>query len=189
MPMKPENRLILALDVTDRQNALKVMDTVMGHIDAVKINYPLVLACGPGIVNTLSRLMPVICDFKLADIPNTCRLISENAFERGASGIIAHAFSGIDSLRAIKKVADADRYQKLTVAKGEAEAIETVFGAIHQGKPTNDLIAIKYLEALQKIADGQATKIFLPFESSGILGSIAGIGELFKENISSKKEK
>lgn len=90
---------------------------------------------------------------------------------------------------AIKKVADADRYQKLTVAKGEAEAIETVFGAIHQGKPTNDLIAIKYLEALQKIADGQATKIFLPFESSGILGSIAGIGELFKENISSKKEK
>jgi len=90
---------------------------------------------------------------------------------------------------AIKKVADADRYQKLTVAKGEAEAIETVFGAIHQGKPTNDLIAIKYLEALQKIADGKATKIFLPFESSGILGSIAGIGELFKENISSKKEK
>lgn len=89
---------------------------------------------------------------------------------------------------AIKKVADADKYQKLTVAKGEAEAIETVFGAIHEGKPTNDLIAVKYLEALQKIADGQATKIFLPFESSGILGSIAGIGELFKENISSKKE-
>ena len=84
---------------------------------------------------------------------------------------------------AIKKVADADRYQKLTVAKGEAEAIETVFGAIHKGKPTNDLIAIKYLDALQKIADGQATKIFLPFESSGILGSIAGIGELFKDKV------
>jgi len=82
---------------------------------------------------------------------------------------------------AIKKVADADKYEKLTVAKGEAEAIETVYGAIHQGKPTNDLIAIKYLEALQKIADGKATKIFLPIETSGVLGSIAGIGELFKE--------
>jgi regulator of protease activity HflC (stomatin/prohibitin superfamily) len=82
---------------------------------------------------------------------------------------------------AIKKVADADRYQKLTVAKGEAEAIETVYGAIHNGKPTNDLIAIKYLEALAKVADGQATKIFLPLETSGILGSIAGIGELLKE--------
>ena len=89
---------------------------------------------------------------------------------------------------AIKKVADADKYQKLTVAKGEAEAIETVFGAIHQGKPTNDLIAIKYLEALPKIADGQATKIFLPYESSSILGSIAGIGELFKEKVATKNE-
>ena len=88
---------------------------------------------------------------------------------------------------AIKKVADADKYQKLTVAKGEAEAIETVYGAIHEGRPTNDLIAIKYLEALQKIADGKATKIFLPYEASGILGSIAGVGELLKEKLSSEK--
>jgi regulator of protease activity HflC (stomatin/prohibitin superfamily) len=84
---------------------------------------------------------------------------------------------------AIKKVADADKYQKLTVAKGEGEAIETVFKAIHDGDPTNDLIAIKYLEALQNIANGQATKIFLPYEASGILSSIAGIGEVLqKEN-------
>jgi regulator of protease activity HflC (stomatin/prohibitin superfamily) len=90
---------------------------------------------------------------------------------------------------AIKKVADANKYQKLTVAKGEAEAIETVFGAIHKGEPTNDLIAIKYLEALQKIADGQATKIFLPLEASGVLGSIAGVGELFKEKVAPEKSK
>jgi len=84
---------------------------------------------------------------------------------------------------AIKKVADAEKYQKLTVAKGEAEAIETVYGAIHKGNPTNDLIAIKYLEALQKIADGQATKVFLPYEASGVLGSIAGVSELLKEKL------
>ena len=88
---------------------------------------------------------------------------------------------------AIKKVADAERYKKLTVAKGEGEAIQTVFGAIHEGRPTNDLIAIKYLEALQKIADGQASKVFLPYEASGILGSIAGVGELLKEKLSAKK--
>ncbi len=82
---------------------------------------------------------------------------------------------------AIKRVADADKYQKLTVAMGEAQAIETVFGSIHKGNPTNDLIAIKYLEALPKIADGKATKVFLPMETAGILGSIGGIGELFKE--------
>ena len=90
---------------------------------------------------------------------------------------------------AIKRVADADKYEKLTVAQGEAEAIENVFGSIHKGDPTNDLIAIKYLEALQKIADGNATKIFLPLETSGILGSIAGIGELLKEKISGEDEK
>jgi regulator of protease activity HflC (stomatin/prohibitin superfamily) len=82
---------------------------------------------------------------------------------------------------AIKKVADADKYEKLTVAKGEAEAIETVYNAIHEGNPTADLIAIKYLEALQKMAEGQATKIFLPYEATGVLGSIGGIAELLKE--------
>ncbi|MEN3013080.1 MAG: SPFH domain-containing protein [Endomicrobiia bacterium] len=76
---------------------------------------------------------------------------------------------------AIKKVADAEKYQ-----------IEIVYDAIHKGKPTNDLIAIKYLETLQKIADGKATKIFLPVEATGILGSIGGIKELFVE--SEKKE-
>jgi regulator of protease activity HflC (stomatin/prohibitin superfamily) len=88
---------------------------------------------------------------------------------------------------AIKKVADAERYQKLTVAEGEGQAIQTVFGAIHDGDPTNDLIAIKYLEALQKIADGQATKIFLPLETSGVLGSIAGVAELLKEKVGVQK--
>jgi regulator of protease activity HflC (stomatin/prohibitin superfamily) len=83
--------------------------------------------------------------------------------------------------QAIREVADAQRFEKLTVAEGEALAIESVFAAIHRGDPSDDLIAIRYLEALQGIADGQATKIFLPLETSGILGAVAGIGELFKE--------
>lgn len=82
---------------------------------------------------------------------------------------------------AIKKVADANKYQEVIVAEGEAKAILNVYGAIHEGDPSNDLIAIKYLESLEKIADGRATKILLPVETSGILGSIAGIGELFQE--------
>jgi len=84
---------------------------------------------------------------------------------------------------AIERVADADKYKLLTVAEGEGQAIERVYGAIHNGKPTNDLIAIKYLEALAKVADGHATKVFLPLETTGVLGSIAGIGELLKEKI------
>jgi regulator of protease activity HflC (stomatin/prohibitin superfamily) len=80
---------------------------------------------------------------------------------------------------AIKAVAEAEKFQKLTVAEGEGQAIERVYSAIHTGGPTPDLIAIRYLEALQGIANGQATKIFLPMELSGILGSVGAIGELF----------
>ena len=82
---------------------------------------------------------------------------------------------------AIKRVADAEKYQRLTVAEGEGQAIERVFAAIHTGDPTPDLIAIRYLETLEEIADGQATKIFLPLDTSGVLGSVAAIGEMFKE--------
>lgn len=82
---------------------------------------------------------------------------------------------------AIKRVAEAEKFQKLTVAEGEALAVKSVFGAIHEGDPTNDLIAIRYLEALKAIADGPANKVFLPMEVSGIMGSIGGIAELFKE--------
>ena len=89
---------------------------------------------------------------------------------------------------AIKAVADADKYQEIAIAEGEAKAILTVYGAIHEGNPTNDLLAVKYMEALQKVADGKATKIFLPLETSGVLGSIAGISELFKEKDNEDKE-
>ncbi len=84
--------------------------------------------------------------------------------------------------QAIKEVADAQKYEKTTVADGEAEAIHKVYAAIHAGDPTNDLIAIKYLEALAAIADGQATKIFLPVEATGVMGAIGGIGDLFNAN-------
>ncbi|HSL25861.1 MAG TPA: SPFH/Band 7/PHB domain protein, partial [Acidimicrobiia bacterium] len=82
---------------------------------------------------------------------------------------------------AIKRVADADRYKRETVAEGEGRAIERVFAAIHTGNPSPDLIAIRYLEALQGIANGQATKIFLPLDTAGVMGSVAAVSELWKE--------
>ena len=81
---------------------------------------------------------------------------------------------------AIQKVADANRYKLTTVATGEAEAVLKVYDAIHEGRPTQDLITIKYLEALTNMADGQATKIFLPIEASGLLGGLGGIAEMLK---------
>ena len=79
---------------------------------------------------------------------------------------------------AIKRVADAERYQFETVAQGEANAIELIFGAIHTGDPTPDLIAIRYLEALKSVADGNATKIFLPLDTSGLTNAMASLSEI-----------
>ncbi len=81
---------------------------------------------------------------------------------------------------AIKEVAEAEKFQRIALAEGEARGIETVFKAIHEGGPTNDLLAVRYLDALPKIADGKATKIFLPYEISGVLGAIGGMAEAFK---------
>jgi regulator of protease activity HflC (stomatin/prohibitin superfamily) len=82
---------------------------------------------------------------------------------------------------AIRKVAEANKFKLTTVADGEAEAITKVYDAIHRGRPTRDLIAIKYLEALRGIADGKATKIFLPYEATAALGGVAAISEIWKE--------
>ncbi|MDR3062670.1 MAG: SPFH/Band 7/PHB domain protein [Methanobrevibacter sp.] len=90
---------------------------------------------------------------------------------------------------AIKKVAEANKYQEIAIAEGEAQANLTVYNSIHQGNPTNELIAIKYLESLEKIADGNSTKIFLPAEMSNILGSVGAIAELFNDKNTNKKSK
>jgi len=88
---------------------------------------------------------------------------------------------------AIERVAKAERFKRIAVAEGESQAIKNVYQAIHEGNPTNDLIAIKYLEALQAIANGEANKVFLPFEATNVMASLAGIAELFKEQAASKK--
>ena len=82
---------------------------------------------------------------------------------------------------AVRELADAERFRQQTIALGEAEAIRAVYQAIHDGNPTPDVLAIKYLEALAKIANGQATKIFLPADTSATMGSLAGIAELFRD--------
>jgi len=81
---------------------------------------------------------------------------------------------------AIKQLAEAEAFQRVTLAEGEAQGIERVFRAIHDGNPTPDLLAVKYLETLTAIGDGQATKIFMPLETTGALGSLAAIGEVFQ---------
>jgi regulator of protease activity HflC (stomatin/prohibitin superfamily) len=87
---------------------------------------------------------------------------------------------------AMERLADAERYRQLAVAEGESGAIRSVFAAMHEGEPTADVLALKYLEALGRVADGQATKIFLPAEMGGLFGTVGGLAELLRgEDVSS----
>jgi len=103
--MQLEHRIVAAIDATDADRARSVARSLAGHVDALKVNWPLVLAAGPGIVREFAAFSYVLCDFKIADIPNTNRLIVEQALAHGASGVICHAFAGEDSVRACVEAA------------------------------------------------------------------------------------
>jgi len=103
--MQLEHRIVAAIDATDADRARSVARSLAGHVDALKLNWPLVLAAGPGIVREFAASSYVLCDFKIADIPNTNRLIVEQALAHGASGVICHAFAGEDSVRACVEAA------------------------------------------------------------------------------------
>ena len=98
--MQKKTRIILALDVTSHADALRVVEAVKDYVDAIKINWPLILAAGPDIIQEMSKVKDVICDFKISDIPNTNRLIVEQAMSKGASAVICHGFAGEDSVKA-----------------------------------------------------------------------------------------
>ncbi len=67
------------------------------------------------------------------------------------------------------------------VAKADAEATRQTFAAIHDGKANQEVIAIRYLETLTAMSKGSANKIFLPYEATGILSSVAAIADAAKD--------
>jgi regulator of protease activity HflC (stomatin/prohibitin superfamily) len=79
---------------------------------------------------------------------------------------------------AIQRVAEAERFRQETVAQGEADAIASVFGAIHDANPDTNLLTLKYLDTLKAMADGRATKIVVPTELAGIAGSLTAVADL-----------
>ncbi|MFH0861754.1 MAG: SPFH domain-containing protein [Candidatus Altiarchaeota archaeon] len=92
----------------------------------------------------------------------------------------ANILSAEGHAKAIETVAEAEKKKLVLISEGEAKAISKVFGAIHEGRPTRDILMIKYLEALGKMADGKATKIFMPMEASGILSGAGALGEMLR---------
>ena len=133
--MRKQTRMVLALDETDGQKAIGIAEKVSEYIDAVKINWPLVLSAGPEMITRLSEVSDVICDFKVADIPNTVSLIVSNAVSRGASAVIVHAFTGDDSLKAAVEAA------------GKAE----IYAVTEMSHPGGKMFTAKHAEEMARL--------------------------------------
>jgi regulator of protease activity HflC (stomatin/prohibitin superfamily) len=72
--------------------------------------------------------------------------------------------------------AEGQRQAAILRAEGEAKAIDTVFRAIHEGRPDQELLSYQYLQMLPQLAKGEANKIWvIPSELTTALGNLGGV--------------
>jgi regulator of protease activity HflC (stomatin/prohibitin superfamily) len=84
--------------------------------------------------------------------------------------------------------AEAKKEAAIREAEGEAQAILSIQSATAEGlkmlneaNPSSAVISIKSLEALQKVADGQATKIIIPSQIQNLAGLVTSVSELMEK--------
>ncbi len=84
--------------------------------------------------------------------------------------------------------ADAEKQAAILKAEGEAEAIRAVQKALadsldmlNEKAPNDQVIKLKAIQAMEKVADGKATKIIIPSEMQGLVGLANGLVEGTKE--------
>jgi regulator of protease activity HflC (stomatin/prohibitin superfamily) len=71
--------------------------------------------------------------------------------------------------------AEGQRQATMLQAEGQSKAIETVFAAIHEGKPDAELLAYQYLQVLPQIAQGESNKVWIiPSDLQQAVGRVAG---------------
>ena len=73
------------------------------------------------------------------------------------------------------------------VAEARANEINLVYGAMMNSHPDDTLVQLKSLEALKDIANGEANKVFIPFEATSTLSSLGAIKEVMKDDKKDKK--
>jgi regulator of protease activity HflC (stomatin/prohibitin superfamily) len=77
--------------------------------------------------------------------------------------------------------AEGDRRSRILTAQGQAEATKQVFGAIHEGDPTPDLLTYEYIQALPQVANGQGmTLMLVPSDAMAAMGAVAALGGGFQ---------
>ena len=94
----------------------------------------------------------------------------------------------LDEKKLARYRAEAEKQAAILKADGEAQAIRSVQQALadslemlNEKAPNDSVLKLKAIEAMQKVADGQATKIIIPSEMQGLVGLANGIVEGTKQ--------
>lgn len=87
---------------------------------------------------------------------------------------------GVREAKILEAEGNAEAIRK--VANAKAEEIDLVYSAIMKAKPDQNLIALKSLEALEKVSEGSANKVFIPFDATKAMGALGAATEIVKGN-------
>lgn len=99
--MVAENRIIVALDLPNAEDAVRLAKRVGPHVGAYKVGLGLLHGAGPGIVTALVDLgKPVFADAKLHDIPSQVNTAARRLGRLGARWVTAHVSGGEEMLHA-----------------------------------------------------------------------------------------
>jgi len=84
--------------------------------------------------------------------------------------------------RAIELRAEAERVRLEQIGIGEGEAARARLTGIKEAGADKSVLTIEYLSALERIGDGRATKLVIPIEFSGLLGTVAAFAETVRDD-------
>jgi orotidine-5'-phosphate decarboxylase len=91
---RPDNPLIVALDVSGPGEAEALARRLEGPAGLLKVGLELFTAAGPDVVPPIAAVAPVFLDLKLHDIPNTVEGAARNAARPGVAMLTVHALGG-----------------------------------------------------------------------------------------------
>jgi orotidine-5'-phosphate decarboxylase len=91
---RPDNPLIVALDVSGSGEAEALARRLEGPAGLLKVGLELFTAAGPDVVPRIAAMVPVFLDLKLHDIPNTVEGAARNAARLGVAMLTVHALGG-----------------------------------------------------------------------------------------------
>jgi orotidine-5'-phosphate decarboxylase len=127
--MQPHDRLVVALDVSARDEILRLVDSLQGTVGVFKIGLQAFIANGPAIVrDVVGRGEKVFLDLKIHDIPNTAKHAVAEAASLGASIATVHAAGGEAMLRACNHGALLVLGVTVLTSLSEADLLQIGFG-------------------------------------------------------------